>query len=315
MRAVVVEEPGGPEVLTPVQVPEPVARPGEELVRVRAAGVNRADLLQRRGLYPPPPGAPAWPGLEVAGETDDGRRVAALLGGGGYAELVAVPHELTLPVPADLTDEHAAALPEVLATVLSTFDAAGLAHGGTVLVRGASGGIGSVAVQVARHAFGARVLATAGGPERVARVAALTVDVALDHRSDDLVRQVLDATGGAGVDLVLDVVGAAALADNLAMLADGGRVAVIGTQRGSRAELDLGLLLARRVGVVGTTLRSRPPEAKARIMGDVRERLWPLVLDGRIRPVLHAALPLERAADAHRMMEAGEVFGKVVLVP
>jgi len=304
------------------EVDEPVPGPGDLLIQVASAGVNRADLLQRAGHYPPPAGAPAWPGLEVAGTVLSGpsgwpvgSRAAALLAGGGYAERVVVPASLALAVPDGLATRDAAALPEALATVWSNFEAAHLGAGQTVLVRGGSGGVGSVAVQVAREAYGARAIATAGGPTRVARLAELGADVALDHRADDLVAQVLSATDGRGVDVVLDVVGAAAFADNLAMLADGGRLVVIGMQRGRRAELDLGLLLSRRLSVIGTTLRSRPVPDKARIMAGVRDRLWPLVASGRIRPVVHAALPLDQAPAAHRLLDSGEVFGKLLLEP
>ncbi|MEN0130393.1 MAG: NAD(P)H-quinone oxidoreductase [Brevundimonas sp.] len=317
-----ITEPGEPDTLASGEVPEPVPGPRDLLIQVAAAGVNRADLLQRSGHYPPPAGAPEWPGLEVAGEVlagpadwPVGSRVAALLAGGGYAERVAVSVDQALAVPDGLSSRDAAALPEALATAWSNFEAAGLRSGEHVLVRGGSGGVGSVAVQVARHAFGARVLATAGGPARVARLQELGVEAAFDHRSDDLVDRVLEATGGRGVDVVLDVVGAAGLADNLAVLANDGRLVVIGLQRGRRAELDLGLLLARRLSVLGTTLRSRPAQEKARIMAGVREHVWPLVADGRIRPVVHAALPLDQAAEAHRLLESGAVFGKVLLEP
>ncbi|MGN8244555.1 NAD(P)H-quinone oxidoreductase [Cellulomonas soli] len=331
MRAVVVPAPGPAGVLRVEEVPDPVPGPGELLVAVRAAGVNRADLLQRAGHYPSPPGAPPWPGLEVAGRVlavgpDDGAarpagepwrpgdRVAALLAGGGYAEQVVVPAALALRVPDDLPDTAAAALPEALATVVSNLRAAHAVACETLLVRGGSGGVGSVAVPLAR-AFGMRVLATAGGPDRVARVEALGAHVAFDHRAEDLVAQVLAATEGRGVDVVLDVLGAGGLADNLAMLADDGRLVVIGLQRGRRAELDLGVLLARRASVIGTTLRSRPAAQKAAIMADVREHAWPLVVDGSVRPVVHAVYPFAQAGEAHRELESGAVLGKVVLVP
>ncbi|RHA43727.1 NAD(P)H-quinone oxidoreductase [Cellulomonas rhizosphaerae] len=322
MRAVVISEPGDPDVMVVAEVDDPVPGPADLLIQVVAAGVNRADLLQRSGNYPPPPGAPDWPGMEVAGDVlagppgwPVGSRAAALLAGGGYASRVVVPASLALVVPDGLTTSDAAALPEALATVWSNFEAARLTSGQTVLVRGGSGGVGSVAVQVAREAYGARVVATAGGPDRVARLAQLGVDVPLDHRSEDLVDQVLAATDGRGVDVVLDVLGAGGLADNLAMLADGGRLVVIGMQRGRRAEIDLGLLLTRRLSVIGTTLRSRPLPDKAAIMAGVRAHLWPLVADGRIRPVVHASLPLEQAPAAHRLLDSGEVFGKLLLEP
>ncbi|MGY4644660.1 NAD(P)H-quinone oxidoreductase [Cellulomonas sp. URHB0016] len=327
MRAVVVEHPGDPDVLSVRVVPDPVAAAGELLVDVAGAGVNRADLLQRAGRYDPPPGSPAWPGLEVAGtvaavgaEVPEeagwlvGDRVAALLAGGGYAERVAVPAGLVLRVPDALPLMDAAALPEALATVWSNLRAARLEPGQSLLVQGGSGGVGSAAVQLAA-ALGVRVLATAGGPERVARVRELGAEVVVDHRAGDVVAQVLAATDGRGVDVVLDVLGAGGLADNLAMLADDGRLVVIGMQRGRRGELDLGALLAKRGSVIGTTLRGRPLDQKVAIMDGVRRHVWPLVASGEVRPVVHARLPFEQAADAHRLLESGEAFGKVVLVP
>ena len=337
VRAVVVTSPGGPDALRVEHVPDPVPGPGELLIDVAAAGVNRADLLQRRGRYPPPPGAPPWPGLEVSGVVvgvgpaagagggagtpgpdaavvRPGDRVAALLAGGGYAERVTVNASLTLPVPSESALQDAAGLPEALATVWSNFRAAALAPGETVLVHGGSGGVGSVAVQLA-HALGHRVLATAGGPERCARVRALGADVVVDHRAQDVGEAVGAATGGRGVDVVLDVLGGGALAANVRLLAEGGRLVVIGLQQGSRGELDLPALMARRGSVVATTLRDRPLAQKARIMAEVREHVWPLVLAGRVRPVVHARLPLVDAPRAHEMLESGEVFGKLLLVP
>lgn len=321
MRAIVVTEPGR---LAPADVPEPVPGPGELLVDVAAAGVNRADLLQAAGHYPPPPGAPAWPGLEVSGTVAalgagvtgwaTGDRLAALLPGGGYAARVTVPTGLALPVGGALDLVDAASLPEALATVWSTLARAGFSAGDSVLVRGGSGGIGTVAVQLARAA-GARVLATAGGPDRCARVRQLGAEVVVDHREPGLVGAVLAATDGRGVDVVFDVVGAGALADNLTMLADDGRLAVVGLQQGRRAELDLGLMMTRRASLVVTALRSRPLPQKLAIMADVRDRVWPMVLDGRVRPVVHARLPLADAAEAHRAMAAGEPFGKLLLLP
>lgn len=306
------------------EVADPVAGPGELLVEVAAAGVNRADVLQRQGHYPPPPGAPQWPGLEVSGVvaalgpgTDGwtvGDRVAALLPGGGYAERAVATAALCLPVPDGLGTVEAAALPEALATVWSTLQAARLADGDTLLVRGGSGGVGSVAVQVGR-ALGHRVLATAGGADRCARVRELGADVVVDHRLPDVAGRVLDATDGRGVDVVLDVLGAGGLAENVAMLADDGRLAVIGMQQGRRAELDLGLLMERRATVLATALRSRPLAQKVAIMAEVADRLWPLVASGAIRPVVETRIPLAQAARGHQLMEAGAAFGKILLVP
>jgi putative PIG3 family NAD(P)H quinone oxidoreductase len=340
MRVVDAPSPGGPEALVLREVPDPVPGPGEVLVEVAAAGVNNADLLQRAGHYPPPPGAPSWPGLEVSGRVRavgpgpagshpwrEGEEVVALLDGGGYAERVVVAATQVLPAPAGVDLVDAAGMPEAACTVWSTLAAAGVTPegtGGTVgggaggerwlLVHGGSGGVGSLAVQLGA-ALGMRVVATAGGPERAARCADLGAEVVVDHRAQDFVDVTLAATGGRGVDVVLDVVGAAYLGRNLEVLATGGRLAVIGMQKGRRAELDLGTLLTKRAAVLGTTLRSRPAAEKARIVQEVREHVWPLVEAGRVRPVVHARLPLERAAQAHTLLASGEVFGKVLLIP
>lgn len=327
MRVIEVPEPGGPERLRTGERPDPEPGPGEVLVRVAAAGVNRADLLQREGRYPAPPGAPDWPGLEVSGVVAGhgpgvdaaawplGARVAALLPGGGYATLAVVPAALLLPVPEGVDLVDAAGLPEAVCTAWSNLvDAGRLRAGETVLVQGGSGGVGSVAVQLAA-ALGADVVATAGGPERAARCRDLGARVVVDHRTEEVAAAVRAATDGRGADVVLDVLGAGGLATNLAALATGGRLVVIGTQRGSRGELDLGLLMARRASVIGTTLRARPLDEKARIVADVRAGAWPMLADGRLRPVVHARLPLDRAGDAHRLLDSGDVFGKLLLVP
>ncbi len=325
MRAVTVPHPGGPDALVPSTVPDPVPGPGQVLVDVAAAGVNRADLLQRAGHYPSPPGAPEWPGLEVSGTVaalgpgvtgwSVGDAVCALLGGGGYAERVAVDAGHVLPVPRGVDVVDAAGLPEAVCTAWSNLvDVGRLRAGERVLVHGGSGGVGSVAIQIAA-ALGAVVLTTAGGPERAARCRDLGAAVAVDHRDDDVPAAVRAATGGAGVDVVLDVLGAGALDTNLRLLATEGRLVVIGLQRGRRAELDLALLLQRRASVAGTTLRSRPAEQKAALVAAVGEHVWPMVADGRVRPVVHARLPLDRAADAHRLLDSGEVFGKLLLLP
>ncbi len=325
MRAVTVPHPGGPDALVPSTVPDPVPGPGQVLVDVAAAGVNRADLLQRAGHYPSPPGAPEWPGLEVSGTVaalgpgvtgwSVGDAVCALLGGGGYAERVAVDAGHVLPVPRGVDVVDAAGLPEAVCTAWSNLvDVGRLRAGERVLVHGGSGGVGSVAIQIAA-ALGAVVLTTAGGPERAARCRDLGAAVAVDHRDDDVPAAVRAATGGAGVDVVLDVLGAGALDTNLRLLATEGRLVVIGLQRGRRAELDLALLLQRRASVAGTTLRSRPAEQKTALVAAVREHVWPMVADGRVRPVVHTRLPLDRAADAHRLLDSGEVFGKLLLLP
>lgn len=323
MRAIVVEQPGGPEVLQwgTVDPPTPVA--GEVLVDVVAAGVNRADLLQRQGHYPPPRGASQVLGLECSGRVaalgpgvsgwSVGDEVCALLTGGGYAEQVAVPEGQLMRVPSGVDLTTAAALPEASATVWSNlFMVAGLRPGERLLVHGGASGIGTIAVQLA-HALGAVVLATVGSPTKAARVRALGADVTIDYRDEDFVERVAALTDGQGVDVVLDVIGAQYLDRNLQALATGGRLVVIGLQGGARAELDLGRLLARRVAVIGTTLRSRPGAEKAEIVRQVTEHVWPLVADGTVRPVVDRVLPVAQAAEAHRAMAAGEHVGKILL--
>ena len=329
MRAIAITCPGGPEVLLPVDLPDPVPGPGEVLIEVVAAGVNRADVLQRQGHYPPPPGAPETPGLECSGVIAQvgagvtgwapGDRVAALLDGGGYAERAVAPVGQLLRVPEHLDLVDAAALPEALCTAWSNLATVGrLASGDVVLVQGGSGGVGTIAIQLAR-ALGARVATTAGGPARVARCRGLGAEIGIDHRADDVVARLRAATDGRGADVVLDVLGARALATNVRALATGGRLVIIGLQQGRRAEVDLGVLLAKRASIHGTTLRSRPYAEKASIVADVASRAWPLLEktdDGaRLHPVVHARLPLADAAAAHEMLERGEVFGKVLLIP
>jgi putative PIG3 family NAD(P)H quinone oxidoreductase len=324
MKAIVISEPGGPENLRLEEVPDPVAGPGEVVLDVRATAVNRADVLQRQGLYPPPPGAPPYPGLECsgtvsavgdgAGDWAPGDEVCALLAGGGYAERVAVPAGQLLPVPAGVPLADAAALPEVVCTVWSNvFMAAGLRPGEVLLVHGGSSGVGTMAIQLARQ-VGARVAVTAGSPEKLARCAELGADILVNYREADFVTTVRDATDGHGADVVLDVMGATYLARNLDVLASGGRIAVIGMQGGTRAELDLGLLMARRGAVISTSLRARPVGEKAAIVASVREHVWPLVAAGTVRPVIHDRLPLDQAADAHRTMEASTHVGKLLLI-
>jgi putative PIG3 family NAD(P)H quinone oxidoreductase len=324
VRVVEVREPGGPEALVVAERPDLEPGPGEVRVRVVAAGVNRADLMQREGRYPPPPGAPDWPGLEVSGTVDAlgpgvdgwavGDRVAALLAGGGYADQAVVPAGLLLPVPDALDLVDAAGLPEAVCTAWSNLvDVGRLAAGDVLLVQGGSGGVGSVAVQIGA-ALGARVITTAGGPERAEACRALGADVVIDHREQDVAAAVHAATDGHGADVVLDVLGAGGLAGNLAALATGGRLVVIGTQRGSRGEIDLGLLMARRASVAATALRPRPLAEKERLVADVRDHVWPMLDDGRLRPVIDTRLPLAEAPQAHRLLDSGRVFGKVLLL-
>lgn len=317
--------PQGADGLSLARTGDPCLPPGHVLVEVAAAGVNRADLLQRAGHYPPPPGVTDVLGLEVSGTVaavaDDvagwraGDRVCALVDGGGYAERVAVPAGQVMPVPDGIDLVDAAALPEAACTAWSTLvGAARLRAQEWLLVQGGSGGVGSHAVQLAT-ALGARVVATAGGPGRAERCRVLGAEVALDHRADDVAARVDEVTAGRGVDVVLDVLGGAALGANVRLLATGGRLAVIGLQRGRRGELDLGALLTRRATVLGTTLRSRPPDEKAAIVADVVAHVWPHVAAGRVRPVVHARLPLAQAGRAHELLDSGEVFGKLLLLP
>ncbi|WP_203937774.1 NAD(P)H-quinone oxidoreductase [Spirilliplanes yamanashiensis] len=307
MRAVTISEPGGPDVLTWTEVPDPVPADGEVVVDVVAAGVNRADVMQRRGLYPPPPGAPEYPGLECSG-TVDGREVCALLSGGGYAERVAVPRGQLLPVPRGLSLAEAAALPEVACTVWSNVvDVAGLRAGETLLVHGGGSGIGTFAIQLGR-ALGARVVATARAAKHE-RLRELGADRVVDYTAEDFVA----ATEG-GADVVLDIVGGSYLQRNVDVLRTGGRIVTIGLQGGRSGELNLGALLAKRASITATTLRSRPAEDKARIVAGVREQVWPLVEAGTIRPVVDRTMPMAQAAAAHALMESSDHLGKIVLL-
>jgi putative PIG3 family NAD(P)H quinone oxidoreductase len=323
MHAVVISEPGGPEVLRWTEVPDPRPGPGEVLVEVAAAGVNRADLMQRQGLYPPPPGAPPYPGLEISGVIAalghgvtgwrPGQQVCALLSGGGYAERVAVPAGQLLPVPPGSTLVEAAALPESACTVYSNvFLTARLAAGETLLVHGGGSGIGTMAIQLAKQA-GARVAVTAGSRPKLDACLALGADIAINYREEDFVTSLMAATDGHGADVILDIVGAAYLARNIAALAQDGRIANIGMQQGRRAELDFGALMAKRAVISSTSLRARPAEQKASIVAAVVENVWPAVGAGLIRPVIDTELPLEEAAQAHRIMTESTHTGKIVL--
>ncbi|MBM7806906.1 putative PIG3 family NAD(P)H quinone oxidoreductase [Geodermatophilus bullaregiensis] len=328
MRAVTTNGSGGPEVLGWDEVPDPVAGPGEVVVDVAATAVNRADLLQRAGNYPPPRGASEILGLECSGIVSEvgegvtgwsvGDEVCALLAGGGYAERVAVPAIQLLPRPAGVELATAAALPEVTCTVWSNvFQLAGLRRGDSFLVHGGSSGIGTMAIQLAVRA-GARVLTTAGTAAKLEFCRELGAEVTINYRDEDFVERVREETDGAGVDVVLDNMGAKYLARNVDALAVGGRLVVIGMQGGTRAELDLGKLLAKRASVAATALRSRPatgPGGKAEIVAAVRAEVWPDVERGVVRPIVDRRLPMSRAAEAHRVVEASEHVGKVLLLP
>jgi putative PIG3 family NAD(P)H quinone oxidoreductase len=323
MRAVVVSQPGGPEVLNLEEVPDPVPAADEVVISITAAGVNRADLMQRQGLYPPPPGAPPYPGLECSGRIAavgadvtglrPGDEVCALLAGGGYADQVAVPAVQVLPVPAGLTLSDAAALPEVACTVhANVFMAARLAPGETLLVHGGASGIGTMAIQLA-HANGARVACTAGTAAGLRRCRELGADLAIDYTSEDFVAAVRDFTGGHGADVILDIMGAAYLPRNVATLATDGRLVVIGLQGGATGELDLGTMLRKRLTVHAASLRARPVAEKAAVVAGVRAAVWPLVASGQVRPVIETVVPLAEAARAHQLMEAGGHVGKILL--
>ena len=323
MTAIEITAPGGPEVLRPGTRPVPEAQAGEVLIRVAAAGVNRPDLMQRTGSYPPPPGASDIPGLEVAGEVvslgtgvrglSPGDRVCALVSGGGYAHYCTAPAPQCLPVPGELSDVQAAALPETFFTVwTNVFERGGLKRGEHFLVHGGTSGIGTTAIQLAR-AFGASVYATAGSEEKCAACRSLGADKAFNYREQDFVPRVLEATAGAGVDVILDMVGGDYLARNLKCLAPGGRLVQIALLRGAKTEINLASIMMRRLTLTGSTLRPRSVAEKATIAAALRERVWPLLAGGGVRPVMHATFPLEEAAEAHRLMESGAHIGKIVL--
>ncbi|WP_122465957.1 NAD(P)H-quinone oxidoreductase [Brevundimonas lutea] len=321
MRAILIDPAtDGPEALVLGERPDPTPGPGQVLIRVEAAGVNRPDVLQRRGLYAPPPGASDVPGLEVAGEIaavgesvarwSVGDRVCALLPGGGYAELAVADEGSCLPIPDVVDAVQAAGLPETVMTVFANvFEAGGLKAGETLLVHGATSGIGVTAIQMARAA-GARVIATSRGADKAEAARALGADVAIDASAEDWAEAVV-AAGGA--DVALDMVGAAYAAGHARALKPGGRWVVIATQAGARAEIDLMQVMLKRLVLTGSTLRSRPVEEKARLARAVEATVWPWVIDGRVRPPIETVLPLDQAAEAHRRMEAGGHVGKIVL--
>ncbi len=324
MIAIEIASPGGPEVLRPTERPMPRPGPGEVLIQVAAAGVNRPDTLQRRGLYAPPPGVSDIPGLEVAGEVVEagagvaglrpGDPVTALLAGGGYAEYAVAPEPQCLPVPRGLSMAEAAALPETFFTVwTNVFDRGGLRPGGTLLVHGGTSGIGTTAIALAR-ALGSRVFATAGSPKKCRACEELGAERGIDRDREDFVTIVREATGGSGADVILDMAGGDFFPRNLRALADAGRLVQIAYLRGPKAEIDLEVVMRRRLWITGSTLRPRSVEEKGRIAEALRERVWPLLEAGSLRPVVHATFPLAAAADAHRLMESGEHLGKLVLL-
>jgi putative PIG3 family NAD(P)H quinone oxidoreductase len=316
MYAIAIREPGGPEVLTWTEVPDPVPGPGEVVIDVAAGGVNRADVMQRQGFYPPPEGAPPYPGLEASGRIsvlgDEvtgwqvGDEVCALLAGGGYAEKVVVPAGQLLPVPQGLSLLEGAALPETTCTVWSNvFMTAALKEGETFLVHGGGSGIGTMAIQLAK-ARGARVLCTVGSPEKAARCRELGAEVAIDYHHEDFPE-------AGPYDVILDIIGAKYLERNVKSLATGGRLVVIGLQGGAQAELNLGALLTKRAAVYATSLRSRPLQEKATIVASVQENVWPLIESGSVRPVIDRTLPMPKAPEAHRILESSDHVGKILL--
>ncbi len=320
MRAIEIAEPGGPGVLRIAERPVPPPRAGEVLIRVRAAGVNRPDIMQRMGRYPPPPGASDIPGLEVSGEivagveAAVGRHVCALVSGGGYAEYCVAPIEQCLPIPSAVSETHAAAIPETFFTVWANlFERAGLTSGERVLVHGGTSGIGTTAIQLAR-ARGATVLATAGSDSKVEACRALGAAHAFNYRTTDFVTAVKDATGGEGVDVVLDIIGGDYLQRNLDCLRLNGRLVQIGLIAAAKSTIDLRPVLQRRLTITGSTLRPRSVAEKGAIARALEREVWPLLERGDVKPIVHRELPLAAAADAHRELEAGHVIGKLVLV-
>ena len=323
MRAVITSGAGGPEVLSVTDLPDPEPGPGEVRVAVAATAVNRADLLQRQGFYPPPPGASEVIGLECSGTVAEvgpdaegwsvGDEVCALLAGGGYASQVVVPAGQLMPVPSGVDLVTAAALPEVACTVWSNvFMVAGLQASETILIHGGAGGIGTFAIQLA-SALGARVLTTGGTPEKLALCAELGADLTINYRDEDFVSVVRDHTDGAGVDVILDNMGAKYLGRNVEALAVEGRLVIIGMQGGTKGELDIATLLRKRGAVIATSLRSRPVPEKSAICASVVEHVWPLVADGQVRPIVHRTMPLAEARAAHELMESGDHSGKILL--
>lgn len=318
MRAIEISQPGGPEVLRLVERPTPRPGPGEVLIRVEAAGVNRPDIMQRQGKYPPPAGASDIPGLEVAGviveDLQSARRVCALVTGGGYAEFCVAPAVQCLPLPAGLDAVHGAAIPETFFTVwTNVFQRGRLLEGERILVHGGTSGIGTTAIQLAR-AFGAIVYATAGSDEKCRACEGLGATLAINYRSQDFVEAIRDTTSGRGVDVILDIVGGEYLPRNIDCLAMHGRLVQIGLIGGARAQIDLRPILQRRLTLTGSTLRPRSAEEKGGIARELETHVWPLLEAGTVRPVISKTFPLEQASEAHRALESGEVVGKVVLV-
>ena len=324
MTVIEISEPGDPDVLRPAERPTPAPGSGEVLIRVAAAGVNRADIAQRLGKYPPPPGASDLLGLEVAGTIEQigpgvhdwrvGDRVCALVTGGGYAEYCVVPAPQCLPVPRGLDFPAAAAVPEAFFTVwTNVFERGRLEPGESVLIHGGSSGIGTTAIQLAR-AFGSRVFATAGSAEKCAACERLGADLAINYCETDFVVAIREATGGRGVDVILDMVGGDYVQRNIEALAHEGRLVQISTLGGAKAHINMALVMQRRLTITGSTLRGRSVAEKGAIAKALRERVWPLLESGAVQPIVYATFPLRAAADAHRLMESSAHIGKLVLV-
>ncbi len=323
MKAIEIQQAGGPEVLVPCERPMPEPAAGEVLIKVAAAGVNRPDVLQRMGAYPPPPGASDLPGLEVAGEIVGGDaeahgwkigdQVCALITGGGYAEYCVAPAQQCLPIPKGLSLAEAAGLPETYFTVWSNvFERARLQPGESLLVHGGASGIGTTAIQLAT-ALGSTVYATAGTDERARAVESLGATRGINYRDEDFVEVIKQATEGRGVDVILDMIAGDYIARDLKCLADDGRLVIIAVLGGVKAQIDCGQVLRRRLTITGSTLRPRPVSFKAAIAQALLKHVWPLLEQGRIKPIVHATLPLEQAAQAHAMMEASQHTGKIIL--
>jgi putative PIG3 family NAD(P)H quinone oxidoreductase len=324
MTAIEIREPGPPQVLRAVERAVPTPRAGEVLIQVAAAGVNRPDVLQRKGVYPPPAGVTDIPGLEVAGtvvavgegvhEPAVGARVCALLAGGGYAQYAIAPAVQCLPLPAPLTLEEGAVLPETFFTVwFNVFERARLRAGETLLVHGGASGIGTTAILLGK-AFGARVIVTAGSAQKCAACRELGADHAINYHEGDFVAATLKATEGRGADVILDMVGGDYVARNVAAAATDGRIALIAVQGGTKAELDLRPLMQKRLTLTASTLRAQPVENKGRLAGALRQHVWPLFASKHLKPLIHARFALAEAAAAHKLMESGAHIGKIVLL-
>jgi NADPH:quinone reductase len=323
MKTIVIREPGGPEVLTLADVPEPEPRPGEVLIKVAAAGVNRPDILQRMGMYPPPAGASNIPGLEVAGEIAAlaegvsrwriGDKVAALTAGGGYAEYALANEGSCMSVPKGLSMTEAACIPETFMTVWhNVFERAGLMAGETFLIHGGSSGIGSTAIQLAVH-FGARVFATAGSSEKCAYCVRLGAERAINYKTQSFVDEIEALTSGRGADVILDMVGGDYVQNNIACAAEDGRIVQIAFLKGSRVQLDLMPLMLKRLTLTGSTLRPRKPEFKAHLARELEQKVWPLLESGAVKIVIDKVFPFDKAVEAHRHMESSAHMGKIVL--